>query len=375
MNEEPAANRVLLLNPGPVTLSARVRAALNGPDLCHREPEFAQLQTRIRAALLEVYRLDPRRYAAVLLTGSGTAAMEAMLSSLGPAHARLLVIENGVYGERMSKIAAVHGLTHTALKLKWGEEIDTQRLRLLLDEHQDVSHLALVHHETTTGRLNRMEPIARLCAERRVSLLLDAVSSFGAEQIDFQGWSITACAATANKCLHGVPGTAFVVVRRDALEDDALPRRSVYLDLNTYCREQDRGGTPYTQSVQSFYGLAEALQEFDEEGGWTARHERYAALATRVRTGLTQLGVRPLLPDGASSVVLNAYYLPAGVSYERLHDHLKQHGFVIYSGQGAFAKSIFRISTMGKIDDTDVDRLLAAFRSLPEAQQPHAIVP
>jgi len=355
---------MILLNPGPVTLSARVRAALNRPDLCHRESEFAQLQGRIREKLLRVYELDPARYAAVLLTGSGTSAMEAMVSSLGPAHGKLLVIENGVYGERLSKIATIHGIPHVSLAFGWGEEIDTQRLRIALDEHQDVSHVAVVHHETTTGRLNDVEPIARLCRQRHVDLLLDAVSSFGAEELDFDGCGITACAATANKCLHGVPGMSFVILRRDALRQDNVPQRTLYLDLNTYCREQDRGGTPYTQSVQTFYALDEALAEFEELGGWRARHRCYAALADQVRHGLVQLGIRPLLRDGASSVVLNAYHLPRGIAYERLHDHLKAHGFVIYSGQGAFAKSIFRISTMGEITASDIDRLLAAVGGL-----------
>jgi len=355
---------LILLNPGPVTLSARVRAALAAPDLCHREPEFADLQNAIRRQLLAVYGLDPKRYAAVLLTGSGTAAMEAMVSSLGPARSKLLVVENGVYGERLSRLAAVHGIPSVTLSLAWGEQIDVQRLRDLLLEHHDVSHLALVHHETTTGRLNGIEPIARLCRDRNVQLLLDAVSSFGGEALDFDGWEIAGCAATANKCLHGVPGAAFVIARRDALQNDSVPQRSLYLDLNTYCREQDRDGTPFTQSVQAFYALNEALAEFEEQGGWQARRQRYASLAEQVRSGLQALGVRPLLPDGASSVVLNAYFLPDGMTYPQLHDGLKQHGFIIYSGQGSFAKSIFRISTMGEINAADIERLLAAFRNV-----------
>lgn len=357
-------NPLILLNPGPVTLSPRVRAALNGPDLCHREPEFAELQGRIREQLLRVYDLDPARYAAVLLTGSGTAAMEAMLSSLASAQGKLLIIENGVYGERMSKIAAIHKIAHVTLPMQWGAEIDTARLRMVLDEHQEVSQIAVVHHETTTGRLNRIEPIAQLCAERGVGLLLDGVSSFGAEHLEFDEWGVMACAATANKCLQAVPGVAFVIVRREAVRDASLPQRSLYLDLNTYCREQDRGGTPFTQSVQCFYALAEALAEFAEQGGWQARRARYATLAERVRHGLQRLGIKPLLADGASSVVLNAYQLPNGVRYERLHDHLKAHGFVIYSGQGSFAQSIFRISTMGAIDAVDIERLLEAFAAM-----------
>lgn len=355
---------MILLNPGPVTLSERVRRALAGPDLCHREPEFAQLQNAIRQKLLRVYDLDPSVHAAVLLTGSGTSAMEAMVASLVPGSGKLAVIENGVYGERLARIAAIHDIAHVALRLAWGEAIDLAALAVWLDEHEEVTHLAVVHHETTTGRLNPIGAIGRLCKERGVDLLVDGVSSFGAEALDFEDWGISACAATANKCLHGVPGTSFVLARRDALSANGTPPRTLYLDLSTYCREQDKGGTPFTQSVQTFYALAEALAEFDEEGGWRVRHERYAALASQVREGLRAMGIRPLLPEGASSVVLNAYHLPDGVGYEQLHDHLKAHGFVIYSGQGALARSIFRVSTMGAVTAADMDRLLAALRTL-----------
>ena len=355
---------MILLNPGPVVLSERVRRALGRPDLCHREPEFAALQQTIRGGLLQVYDLDPSRYAAVLLTGSGTAAMEAMVASLVPDGGTLGVIENGVYGERLSKIAAVHGIAHTAFQAGWGEAIDLGRLAAWLGEQRAATHLAVVHHETTTGRRNPVAEIGALCRERGIALLVDGVSSFGAEALDFDGWGISACAATANKCLHGVPGTSFVIARRDALSRPGARPRTLYLDLGSYCRAQEAGGTPFTQSVQTFYALAEALAEFFEEGGRPARYARYAALAGQVRAGLVALGIRPLLPDGASSVVLHAYHLPEGVSYTALHDQLKARGFVIYSGQGGLAASIFRISTMGAITSADMERFLAAFREL-----------
>lgn len=355
---------MILLNPGPVVLSERVRRALGGPDLCHREPEFAALQTTIRRGLLNVYGLDPARYAAVLLTGSGSSAMEAMVASLVPEGGRLAVIENGVYGERLSTIAAVHGIAHAAFRVGWGDAIDLGSLAAWLDENRETTHLAVVHHETTTGRLNPVAEIGALCAARRIDLLVDGVSSFGAEALDFDAWGIAACAATANKCLHGVPGTSFVIARREALSGPGVRPRTLYLDLGSYCRAQDKGGTPFTQSVQTFYALAEALAEFEEEGGQPARQARYAALASQVREGLKTMRVRALLPDGASSVVLNAYHLPDGITYPALHDHLKDRGFVIYSGQGDLASVIFRVSTMGAITAADMERFLAAFRAL-----------
>ncbi|MGH8583926.1 MAG: 2-aminoethylphosphonate aminotransferase, partial [Gammaproteobacteria bacterium] len=147
---------MILLNPGPVTLSECVRQALLRPDLCHREPELAELQGEIRRRLLAVYGLAPERWSAVLLTGSGTAAVEAMLSSLMPPDGELLILENGVYGERMRQIAAAHGIVHQVLTHPWQAPIDPARLAATLEDRPRISHVAAVHHETTTGRLNAL---------------------------------------------------------------------------------------------------------------------------------------------------------------------------------------------------------------------------
>lgn len=356
---------MLLLNPGPVTLSERVRRSLLQTDLCHREDEFFDLQDEIRDRLLGVHALDAARWAAVLLTGSGTAAVEAMVSSLPRADARLLIVENGVYGERMSAIAARHGIDHDTLRHAWGAPIDVDAIAARLDATPAITHVCIVHHETTTGRLNPVGAVGAACRARGVGLLLDAVSSFGAETIDFAGWGVTAAAATANKCLHGVPGACFVIAARDALAQ-AAPR-TLYLDLPAWARAQDARGTPFTPSVHAYYALREALREFADEGGLAARHARYATLAERARAGLAALGIDGLLEAGDASVVLRAYRLPAGIGYPLLHDTLKRHGFVIYAGQGALSTAMFRISTMGAITAPDIDRLLAAIRALVDA--------
>ncbi len=354
---------MILLNPGPVTLSEGVRRALSAPDLCHREAEFFDLQDRVRAGLLAVYGLAPGDWAAVVLGGSGTAAVEAMIASLVGHGGRILVAENGVYGERMSALARAHGVETEALHHDWGAALDTGRLAQALDRARP-SHLAVVHHETTTGRLNDLAPIAALCRQRGVHLLVDAVASFGAEALDLDGWGISACALAPNKCLHGAPGLGIVCVRRRDLRAVAGLRRTLALDLATHLEAQDRRDTAFTPAIPLWYALDAALTELARTGGWTARRERYRLLAGRVAQGLGALGVRPLLPHEASSVVLRAYRLPQGVSYRRLHDGLKARGFVIYAGQGGLARRIFRISTMGAISESDIDRLIGAVRTV-----------
>ncbi|KVR01452.1 2-aminoethylphosphonate aminotransferase [Burkholderia ubonensis] len=352
---------MLLLNPGPVTLSERVRRSLLQPDLCHRESEFFDLQDEARARLVAAYGLDPAEWAAVLMTGSGTAAVESMIAALVPQGSKLLVIENGVYGERIAQIATQYAIAHEVLKHEWMQAPDLAQIAARLDAG-GFSHVAVIHHETTTGRLNDLGAIADVCRARGVRLLVDGVSSFGAEAIDFAGGDIDAVAATANKCLHGVPGAAFVIVRRSALAQAAS--RTYYLDLGRLAKLQDQRNTPFTPSVHAYYALVEALREFDEAGGWRARHARYKALADQAQAGLAARGMPLVLPEGASSVVLRAYRLPQGVTYEQLHDGLKARGFVIYAGQGGLSKELFRISTMGAIEAADVERLLDGFTAL-----------
>jgi 2-aminoethylphosphonate-pyruvate transaminase len=353
---------MLLLNPGPVTLTERVRRSLLQTDLCHRESEFFDLQDEARTRLLNVYRLNPAHWAAVLMTGSGTAAVESMVAALVPENGKLLIVENGVYGERITQIARQYRIAHETVSHEWMQAPDVERIAARLDADRAFTHVAVIHHETTTGRLNDLKALGALCRERGVRLLVDGVSSFGAEAIDFVDSGIAAVAATANKCLHGVPGAAFVIVRRDALA--AAASRTYYLDLGRLARLQDERNTPFTPSVHAYYALVEALRELDDEGGWTARHARYAALAEQVRAGLATRGIAPALPPEQSSVVLRAYRLPRGLSYEQLHDGLKARGFVIYAGQGGLSAELFRISTMGNLQAADMERLLQGFSEL-----------
>jgi 2-aminoethylphosphonate-pyruvate transaminase len=356
---------VLLLNPGPVSLSERVRRSLLQPDLCHRESEFFDLQDEARRRLLDVYSLDGSQWSAVLLTASGTAAVESMVAALVPAGGRLLIVENGVYGERIALICAQYGIGHERIIGDWLRAPDIGAIASKLKSRANeapFTHVAVVHHETTTGRLNDLRALCQLCRDRGVQLLIDAVSSFGSEAIDFDDPVLSAAAATANKCLHGVPGAAFVIVRRAALANAAS--RTYYLDLGRLARMQDARNTPFTPAVQAYYGLVEALREYEEAGGLHARYRHYAALAERVRSGLAALGIEALLPADESSVVLRAYRLPPGVTYARIHDNLKADGFIIYAGQGNLSKTLFRISTMGSLTVADIDRLLACFARL-----------
>jgi len=362
---------MLLLNPGPVTLSERVRRSMLQPDLCHRESEFYDLQDEARTRLLGTHGLDPKVWAAVLMTASGTGAVESMVAALVPEAGRVLVVENGVYGERIAEICARYRVPHERVVGSWLAAPDFAGISARLDAAGTAggfTHVAVVHHETTTGRLNDLKALSRLCRARGVKLLVDGVSSFGAEAIDFQDPALDAVAATANKCLHGVPGAAFVIVRREAL--GAAVGRAYYLDLKRLAQLQDQRGTPFTPAVHVYYALVEALREYAEQGGRPARYARYAALAEQVRLGLAALGIETVLPPQETSVVLRAYGLRAGVDYATLHDAVKAQGFVIYAGQGDLSKTLFRISTMGELTAADMDRLIQVIAKVAPGLRP-----
>jgi len=354
--------RFILLNPGPVSLSEGVRRAATRVDLCHREPEFLELQDRVIQDLLGVYGCDPEQWVAVLTSGSGTSAVEAMVASLLPGDTHLLVLENGVYSERLSRIAGIHGIHHQALRAEWGAPVNLAELDSMLSTGE-FTHVAAVHHEATTGRLNPVVDIADTCMNHGIQLLLDTVSSFGAEAIPFDKASLMAVATAGNKCLHGIPGLAIVLCRRQALRQDIEPR-SLCLHLPGWSEHQDRQSTPFTPSVNAVMALAQALEELKQQGGWRVRRARYQELATRVANACQALGVTGWLSADDSSCVLRSYHMPDGLSHDELHDGLKQNGFIIYAGQGDLEEKLFRISTMGDISDYDMARLEQALKTV-----------
>jgi 2-aminoethylphosphonate-pyruvate transaminase len=358
----------LLMNPGPVTISARVRRALDAPDLCHREPEYAALQAELRDALVRVHPARETVLTAVLLTGSGTAAVESMVGSLVPRGARALVVANGAYGERMARILETAGRPPRVLRAEWTEAPDAGAVERALEAEPEIGWLLAVHHETTTGRLNDLDAIGAICRRRGVRLLLDSVSSFGAEAIDWEGWNLEACASTANKCLHGVPGVAFVVARDEAFASRRSGAASLYLDLFAHRSAQDAGHPLFTPAVHVAFALREALAELAEQGGWRVRQRRYRELSGRLRSGLRALGVGMLLEsEAASASSLTAFQLPPGIDFQTLHDGLVRSGFVIYPGQEHLGERIFRLAVMGSLAMSDIERFLEAFAQIGSA--------
>jgi 2-aminoethylphosphonate-pyruvate transaminase len=359
--------RYVLLNPGPVTLTDSVRQSLMGRDMCHREEQFSQLMGDVRQMLTSVYG-NRDAWGSVLVTGSGTAAVESMVSSIVEGAKTSLVCANGVYGERIVSMLERAGKPAVQVRSEWNAAIDFEAVEKTLQSTPSIKHVIGVHHETTTGRLNDLDRLATLCARFEKRMLVDGVSSFGGEQIDFDQWPIDAVAATANKCLHGVPGIAFVIARKDLLRGDLPGSSSLYLDLSTNYSAQESGFPAFTPAIQSLFALRQALIELEEEGGWKSRRDTYRKRSETVTETLEQLGISPYLTNAQDrSCVLTAYRLPNSKTYPMFSDPLLSRNIVIYAGQKHLEKTIFRLSFMGDLHDSDLETLTTTIGKVIES--------
>lgn len=355
----------ILLNPGPVNVSPRVQQSLLRGDLCHREEEFSDLLVAVRSKLLQAFA--PHGYTAVPLSGSGTLAVEAMVSSALPEGRKLLVINNGVYGERMLRMAEAHSIPAVELRYGWTEQPDLTQIQTALEADAAISAVALVHHETTTGLLNPVAEVGAITRRAGRLFLLDAVSALGGEELDVARDGVDLCACTANKCVQGLPGVAFVLVRNEAMTAmREYPRRSLYLNLPLHWEAQERRSIPFTPAVQAWYALDAALDELLEETV-AARVRRYRTAAQLLREGFARLGLKFLLPPEYRVNSLTSLLLPEGMTYQRLHDELKTRGFVIYEGQGKLQTGIFRVANMGHLTLEDFRRFLGALEAVLSA--------
>ena len=288
-----------LLNPGPACTSRAGAQALLRGDLCHRQSEFSALLLGARPSCARRWSLSPE-YGVPLVTGSGTAAMEmAVVSAVRPGRA-LLVVNNGVYGERLAAIARAHGIATEEVRAAWTELPPLDQVRRALASRDDIDAVAAVHHETTTGLLNPAAEIGAIARAAGVPLILDAISSMCCDPLDARAVGADFLLGTANKGLHALPGISFVAVSPLGRQrvDEVTPR-SLYLHLGSYLASQERGDVPFTPAVQICYALDEALDELAERGGVAARVADYAARAELVRQGFSALGLQSCCPGHA----------------------------------------------------------------------------
>ncbi|MCF5891831.1 2-aminoethylphosphonate--pyruvate transaminase [Aeromonas veronii] len=364
----PAAVDYLLLTPGPLSTTATVRAAML-QDSCTWDADYNQgvvepiRRELVRLATGPEYQSD---YSVVLLQGSGSYVVESVLGSAIGVDECLLIINNGAYGARMGEMARCLGLRHHELDCGETTRPEPAAIEAMLARHPEITHLAMVHCETTTGMLNPLDEVAALCLRRGIRLIVDAMSSFGGIPIDMGRLGIEFLISSANKCIQGVPGFGFVIARRVALAACAGRARSVSLDLHAQWQtmEQQGGKWRFTSPTHTVLAFAQALRELDEEGGIAARYRRYRENQRTLVAGMAALGFAPLLPEQWQSPIITAFYSPAHPDYRfaDFYQRLKAQGFVIYPGKVSQA-DCFRIGNIGDVTPERVRDLLAAMAS------------
>jgi 2-aminoethylphosphonate-pyruvate transaminase len=353
-----AEAELTLLCPGPVQSSPRVKQVLAQTDMAHRDRAFVEVLSRVVGSIRRVAGAPDHE---VLVMGGGaTAATEAALATFVSRQERLLVVSNGAFGERIAEMAECLGLPMNHLRYDWGEPIVLDQVQGMLDGDPRIKALALVHHETSVGRINPVNEIGRLLAPRHVRFFVDIVSSLGAEEFDMVRSRATVAIGSANKCLHGVAGAAFVIARREVWEETAHVRpRSMYLDLRRYrAAIRENGQTPFTPPVPAVVALEAALQELEELGGVPARRAHYQALNAQIRTGLRRLGITIRNEGATSAVSLTLAQLPPGVTFDAFYNDLRARGFLVYRGKGPVSHDSFLVANMGHLDSVTIDRFL-----------------
>lgn len=356
----PLVKRNILLNPGPATTSDGVKYAQVVPDICPREKEFGDIMQYISDELT-CFVANPKEYTTVLFGGSGTAAVESILSSV-IGEDLVLIINNGAYGSRMCQIAKVYQLNYIEFQNPFDVALDFVTLENLIQKSPyKISYLAVVHNETTTGLLNNVSVIGKICKKYNIDLIVDAMSSFGAIPIDMNQMNISYLAASSNKNLQGMPGVSFVVAHKAKLEATKnLNRRSFYLDLySQYEYFIKTHQMRFTPPVQTLYALKEAIFQTKAEG-IENRYERYKKSWKVLIDGISKLGLKYLVNENNHSKIITAILEPENKNYDfnKMHDYFYNSGITIYPGKVGDLDT-FRVANIGEITYKDIQSFLS----------------
>jgi len=351
----------ILFTPGPLTTSQTVKQAMLR-DLGSRDIEFIRLVKDIRHKLVELGQASLNEYTTVLMQGSGTFGLEAVVSSTVPTDGKLLVIINGAYGKRLAKIASVLRINTVTLEYPENTTPDLGEIEDAIKTDGEITNVSVVHCETTTGIINPIREIGEIVAKSSAKYFVDAMSSFGAVPIDLAECNIDYLVSSANKCIEGVPGFSFVLCKLSSLKETASYARSLSFDLLSQYQGFEKNGqfrfTPPTHALAAF---RQALAELDAEGGVPGRAARYCQNYETLIAGMRQLGFKEYLRSEDQGYIITSFLYPddPNFSFEKFYESLNKKDYVIYPGKVSDA-DCFRIGNIGRIFEADIKALLAA---------------
>lgn len=362
----PRAADKPLFTPGPLTTSQTVKLAMVR-DLGSRDAEFIAIVAHVREELLSLAGVTRRDgYEAVLMQGSGTFGVEAVVSSIVPPKGKLLVCVNGAYGDRIEKIAKVHRIPVVTVRASEDQPIDPNEVERALQADPAITDVAIVHCETTSGIMNPIEAVGRVARRYGKTYFVDSMSAFGAVEFDFRASEIDYLVSSANKCIEGVPGFSFAICRRAALVATAGFARTLSLDLLAQWKGLEGNGQfRFTPPVQAILAFEQALVELRSEGGVAGRAARYRENHASLCEGMSALGFEEYLSRSVQGYLITSFRYPAhpNFNFEEFYNRLNDKGFVIYPGKVSNA-DCFRIGHIGRLFPGDSHALLHSIRDV-----------
>ena len=346
-----------LLTPGPLTTSSTVKEEMLF-DRCTWDQDYKDITQKIRTQLLEFASAPKEAYTTVLMQGSGTFVVESVMTTAIAGNDKVLIVTNGAYGERIVKMAHSIGLNYVEYRVAYNEYPEENDIRRILEEDQRITHIVMVHCETTTGILNPIEMISNLSKEFDKTLIIDAMSSFGGMDINVSELGIDYLISSANKCIQGVPGFGFVIANLEKLVACEGNARSLSLDLYDQWKEMDKDGKwRYTSPTHVVAAFAKAMEELVEEGGIPARFARYQHNNRLLRERLEKVNIHAYITAEKQSPIITTFLIPnEQFSFEEFYAYVKTKGYVIYPGKLTDVDT-FRIGNIGEIYEEDIQEL------------------
>jgi 2-aminoethylphosphonate-pyruvate transaminase len=342
----------ILLNPGPANTTKAVKNAQVVEDICPRVDEFGELLQNTRTDLTKLVA-NNKEYSTILFGASGTASVEAVISSIFHKDHRLVIVNNGSYGKRILDIANTYAVTNFEFESDFFNEIDIIELEKFVKKNK-ATHIAIVHNETSTGLLNDLDKIQEIVKKNDLITIVDAMSSFAAVPIDMHDQNIDFLCCSSNKNLQGMAGISFVIAKKKTIESiKEYKSNSYYLDLySQYTYLEENNQTRFTPPVQTIYALQKAIDELKIET-IQSRYDRYKRLWKIINHQMSSLNFKTFLKEENQSKIITLYTLPKNIEFEELHDYLYKYGVTIYPSK--FNDQSFRIANIGDLTEGDID--------------------
>lgn len=352
-----------LLTPGPLSTTETVRQQML-EDRCTWDEHYKMMTQKIRQQLLDLAKLDDASYTAVLMQGSGSFTVESVLTSTIKETDKVLFITNGAYGERMVQMAETIGIPHLVYSVAYARQPDVDKIRLYLEEDESITHIAMVHCETTTGLLNPIESVGQLAQQFHKTYIVDAMSSFGGVPIDVASCGIDYLISSANKCIQGVPGFGFVIAKQVSLAACAGISRSIVLDLYDQWKVMDVDGKwRFTSPTHVVAAFSSAIDELIEEGGVAARYARYQRHNQVIRETFETYGFQAYIDEAVQSPIITTYLFPDKTfAFDDFYESMKAEGFILYPGKLTEVDT-FRVGNIGDLSDEDITALCEAVKT------------